>query len=82
MLENEVPLSLKVEVGAHSLQTHRFTALPPLAAHTTEDTSGLLRHVKFQSSNFENILTWDGETASTPDTVYSVEYKKQVSHPS
>ncbi|XP_076790086.1 interleukin-22 receptor subunit alpha-1 isoform X2 [Arvicanthis niloticus] len=47
-----------------------------LAAHTTEDTSGLLRHVKFQSSNFENILTWDGGTASTPDTVYSVEYKK------
>lgn len=47
-----------------------------LVAHTTEDTSGLLRHVKFQSSNFENILTWDGGSASTSDTVYSVEYKK------
>lgn len=47
-----------------------------LAAHTTEDTSGLLRHVKFQSSNFENILTWDAGPASAPDTVYSVEYKK------
>ncbi|NP_839988.1 interleukin-22 receptor subunit alpha-1 precursor [Mus musculus] len=47
-----------------------------LAAHTTVDTSGLLQHVKFQSSNFENILTWDGGPASTSDTVYSVEYKK------
>lgn len=47
-----------------------------LAAHTTEDTSDFLRHVKFQSSNFENILTWDAGPASAPDTVYSVEYKK------
>lgn len=31
--------------------------------------------MKFQSSNFENILTWESGTESTPDTVYSVEYK-------
>lgn len=54
--------------------------LPP-AAHTAEDTSDLLQYVKFQSSNFENILIWDGGPNSTPDTVYSVEYKRQVSHP-
>ncbi|XP_045046912.2 interleukin-22 receptor subunit alpha-1 isoform X2 [Desmodus rotundus] len=46
-----------------------------LAAHIAEDTSDLLQHVKFQSSNFENILTWDSGPKSTPDTVYSVEYK-------
>ncbi|XP_051027849.1 interleukin-22 receptor subunit alpha-1 [Acomys russatus] len=51
-------------------------AVGSLAAHTVKDTSGLLHHVKFQSSNFENILTWDGGPASTPDTVYSVEYKR------
>ncbi|XP_028370038.1 interleukin-22 receptor subunit alpha-1 [Phyllostomus discolor] len=46
-----------------------------LVAHIAEDTSDLLQHVKFQSSNFENILTWDSGPRSTPDTVYSVEYK-------
>ncbi|XP_036888677.1 interleukin-22 receptor subunit alpha-1 [Sturnira hondurensis] len=46
-----------------------------LVAHITEDASDLLQHVKFQSSNFENILTWDSGPKSTPDTVYSVEYK-------
>ncbi|XP_036991816.2 interleukin-22 receptor subunit alpha-1 [Artibeus jamaicensis] len=46
-----------------------------LVAHITEDTPDLLQHVKFQSSNFENILTWDSGPRSTPDTVYSVEYK-------
>ncbi|XP_021487188.1 interleukin-22 receptor subunit alpha-1 [Meriones unguiculatus] len=51
-------------------------AVGSLAARTAEDTSGLLQHVKFQSSNFENILTWDGEPAGTPGTVYSVEYKR------
>ncbi|KAL6033952.1 hypothetical protein STEG23_025289 [Scotinomys teguina] len=51
-------------------------AVGTLAAHTTEDVSSLLRYVKFQSSNFENILTWDSGPASTPDTVYSVEYKR------
>ncbi|XP_012606318.2 interleukin-22 receptor subunit alpha-1 [Microcebus murinus] len=50
-------------------------AVGSLAAHLAQDTSDLLQHVKFQSSNFENILTWDGGTESTPDTVYSVEYK-------
>ncbi|KAI4589375.1 hypothetical protein MJG53_020399 [Ovis ammon polii x Ovis aries] len=52
-----------------------LTLLPLLAAHITEDTSDLLQHVKFQSSNFENILTWDGKLESAPDTVYSVQYK-------
>lgn len=68
--------------GVLSLQTHWLTPhlLPP-AAHTAEDTSDLLQYVKFQSSNFENILIWDGGPNSTPDTVYSVEYKRQVSHP-
>ncbi|XP_030896505.1 interleukin-22 receptor subunit alpha-1-like isoform X2 [Leptonychotes weddellii] len=47
-----------------------------LAAHIAEDTSDLLQHVKFQSSNFENILTWDSGLDSAPDIVYSVEYKK------
>ncbi|XP_047729322.1 interleukin-22 receptor subunit alpha-1 isoform X1 [Prionailurus viverrinus] len=47
-----------------------------LAAHVAEGTSDLLQHVKFQSSNFENILTWDSRPESAPDTVYSVEYKK------
>ncbi|XP_029804221.1 interleukin-22 receptor subunit alpha-1 isoform X2 [Suricata suricatta] len=47
-----------------------------LAAHLAEDTSDLLQHVKFQSSNFENIVTWDSSPESAPDTVYSVEYKK------
>uniref|UniRef100_A0A8C6D4C8 Interleukin-22 receptor subunit alpha-1 n=1 Tax=Moschus moschiferus TaxID=68415 RepID=A0A8C6D4C8_MOSMO len=46
-----------------------------LVAHIAEDTSDLLQHVKFQSSNFENILTWDGRLESAPDTVYSVQYK-------
>nr|XP_002716023.1 interleukin-22 receptor subunit alpha-1 [Oryctolagus cuniculus] len=46
-----------------------------LAAHLAEQRSDLLQHVKFQSSNFENILTWDSGPESTPDTVYSVEYK-------
>ncbi|XP_006196839.1 interleukin-22 receptor subunit alpha-1 [Vicugna pacos] len=46
-----------------------------LVAHNTEDTSNLLQHVKFQSSNFENILTWDSRLESSPDTVYSVQYK-------
>ncbi|XP_039086444.1 interleukin-22 receptor subunit alpha-1 [Hyaena hyaena] len=47
-----------------------------LAAHVAEDTSDLLQNVKFQSSNFENILTWNSSLESAPDTVYSVEYKK------
>ncbi|XP_029082977.1 interleukin-22 receptor subunit alpha-1 [Monodon monoceros] len=46
-----------------------------LVAHFAEDTSDLLQHVKFQSSNFENILTWDSRPESAPDTVYSVQYK-------
>ncbi|XP_039710197.1 interleukin-22 receptor subunit alpha-1 [Pteropus medius] len=50
-------------------------AVGSLVAHIAEDTSDLLQHVKFQSSNFENILTWDSGPESTPDTVYSVEYK-------
>ncbi|XP_036302373.1 interleukin-22 receptor subunit alpha-1 isoform X1 [Pipistrellus kuhlii] len=45
------------------------------AAHIAEDTSDLLQRVTFQSSNFENILTWDSGLESAPDTVYSVEYK-------
>ncbi|XP_029409644.1 interleukin-22 receptor subunit alpha-1 isoform X2 [Nannospalax galili] len=40
-----------------------------------EDTSSL-QYVKFQSSNFENILTWDDGPESIPGTVYSVEYKR------
>lgn len=60
---------------AQGLCTHLLTLLPLLAAHITEDTSDLLQHVKFQSSNFENILTWDGKLESAPDTVYSVQYK-------
>ncbi|XP_049734225.1 interleukin-22 receptor subunit alpha-1 [Elephas maximus indicus] len=50
-------------------------AVGSLAAHIAENTSNLLQHVKFQSYNFENILTWDSGPGSTPDTVYSVEYK-------
>ncbi|KAM4871701.1 interleukin-22 receptor subunit alpha-1 [Thomomys bottae] len=46
-----------------------------LAAHSTEDSLALLQHVKFQSSNFENILTWNSGPNSTPDTTYNVEYK-------
>uniref|UniRef100_A0A8C3VXN4 Interleukin-22 receptor subunit alpha-1 n=1 Tax=Catagonus wagneri TaxID=51154 RepID=A0A8C3VXN4_9CETA len=47
-----------------------------LVAHIAEDNSDLLQHVKFQSSNFENILTWDSRPDSSPDTIYSVQYKK------
>ncbi|KAM5269867.1 interleukin-22 receptor subunit alpha-1 isoform 1-T1 [Hipposideros larvatus] len=46
-----------------------------LVAHIAEETSEILQHVKFQSSNFENILTWDSGPESAPDTVYNVEYK-------
>ncbi|KAM6173071.1 interleukin-22 receptor subunit alpha-1 [Erethizon dorsatum] len=46
-----------------------------LAAHIMEDSSELLQYVKFQSSNFENILTWDSRPESIPGTVYSVDYK-------
>lgn len=54
----------------------QLLTVPPFpAAHIAEDTSDLLQHVKFQSSNFENILTWDSGLESAPDTVYSVEYK-------
>lgn len=52
-----------------------LTLLPLPAAHIAEDTPDLLQHVKFQSSNFENILTWDSGPESAPDAVYSVEYK-------
>ncbi|KAL1776908.1 Interleukin-22 receptor subunit alpha-1 [Sigmodon hispidus] len=51
-------------------------AVGTLAAHTDENTSSLLQYVKFQSRNFENILLWDSGPASSPDTVYSVEYKR------
>ncbi|XP_004705412.1 interleukin-22 receptor subunit alpha-1 [Echinops telfairi] len=44
-------------------------------AHITEDKPNLLQHVRFQSWNFENILTWESGPDSTQDTVYSVEYK-------
>ncbi|KFO32536.1 interleukin-22 receptor subunit alpha-1 [Fukomys damarensis] len=50
-------------------------AVGSLAAHMAEDSPGLLQHVKFQSSNFENILTWDSKPESIPGTVYSVDYK-------
>ncbi|XP_005394852.1 PREDICTED: interleukin-22 receptor subunit alpha-1 [Chinchilla lanigera] len=50
-------------------------AVGSLAAHIAEDSSELLQHVKFQSSNFENILTWESEPESIPGMVYSVEYK-------
>ncbi|XP_004637655.1 interleukin-22 receptor subunit alpha-1 [Octodon degus] len=50
-------------------------AVGSLAAHIAEDSSKLLQHVKFQSSNFENILMWDSEPDSIPGTVYSVDYK-------
>ncbi|XP_014639472.1 PREDICTED: interleukin-22 receptor subunit alpha-1 [Ceratotherium simum simum] len=50
-------------------------AVGSLVGDVAEDTSDLLQHVKFQSSNFENILTWDSGLESAPDTVYSVEYK-------
>uniref|UniRef100_A0A8C5KWS4 Interleukin-22 receptor subunit alpha-1 n=1 Tax=Jaculus jaculus TaxID=51337 RepID=A0A8C5KWS4_JACJA len=52
-----------------------FLTVGSLAAHVTEDTPGLLHHVKFQSQNFESILMWDSGPTSPPDTVYSVEYK-------
>lgn len=52
-----------------------LTLLPLPAAHIAEDASNLLQRVAFQSSNFENILTWDSGLESSPDTVYSVEYK-------
>lgn len=60
-------------------RAHMLTLLPLPAAHMVEDTSNLLQHVKFQSSNFENILTWDSGLESAPDTVYSVEYKRWAS---
>ncbi|XP_001501338.2 interleukin-22 receptor subunit alpha-1 [Equus przewalskii] len=50
-------------------------AVGSLVGDIAEDTLDLLQHVKFQSSNFENILTWDSGLESAPDTVYSVEYK-------
>ncbi|XP_037674216.1 interleukin-22 receptor subunit alpha-1 [Choloepus didactylus] len=53
-----------------------FLAVGSLAAHISEDTPELLQHVKFQSSNFENILTWESGPESAAATVYSVEYKK------
>ncbi|CAH7438360.1 interleukin-22 receptor subunit alpha-1 [Phodopus roborovskii] len=53
-----------------------FLAVGSLAARTTEDTARLLQYVRFQSRNFENILTWGSGPDSTPDTVYSVEYKR------
>lgn len=56
-------------------RAHLLTLLPLPTAHTAENTSDLLQHVKFQSSNFENILTWDSGLESAPDLVYSVEYK-------
>ncbi|XP_004603502.1 interleukin-22 receptor subunit alpha-1 [Sorex araneus] len=46
-----------------------------LVARIAENTSSLLQHVKFQSSNFETILTWESGPEEAPDTVYSVEYK-------
>lgn len=52
-----------------------FLAVGSLVAHIPEDTSDLLQYVKFQSSNFENILTWDSRPDSSPDTIYSVQYK-------
>ncbi|XP_006883718.1 PREDICTED: interleukin-22 receptor subunit alpha-1 [Elephantulus edwardii] len=51
-------------------------AVGSLADRIAEDTSNLLQYVKFQSSNFENILTWDSGPESTQDTIYSVKYKK------
>lgn len=53
-----------------------LTLLPLPAAYIAEDTSDLLQQVKFQSSNFENILMWDSGPETPQDTVYSVEYKK------
>ncbi|XP_069893089.1 interleukin-22 receptor subunit alpha-1 isoform X2 [Dipodomys merriami] len=50
-------------------------AVGTLAAPGTEDGPALLQYVKFQSSNFENILTWDSGPETPPDTTYSVEYK-------
>ncbi|XP_008060352.1 interleukin-22 receptor subunit alpha-1 [Carlito syrichta] len=50
-------------------------AVGSLAAHIAEDNSDLLQHVKFQSSNFENILTWDSRLEDTSGMVYSIEYK-------
>ncbi|XP_003934906.3 interleukin-22 receptor subunit alpha-1 isoform X1 [Saimiri boliviensis] len=50
-------------------------AVGSLAAHAPEDLSDLLQNVKFQSSNFENILTWESGPEGTPDTIYSIEYK-------
>lgn len=72
---------MKVGRGVLSLQTHWLTLLLPPAAHTAGDQSGLLRNVKFQSNNFENILIWEAGPKSTLDTVYNVAYKRQVSHP-
>ncbi|XP_004679438.1 PREDICTED: interleukin-22 receptor subunit alpha-1 [Condylura cristata] len=46
-----------------------------MAAHMPENTSDILQHVRFQSRNLENILTWDSGPRAAPDTVYSVEYK-------
>lgn len=48
---------------------------PLPAAHIADDALDLLQHVTFQSSNFENILTWDSGLENGPDIVYSVEYK-------
>ncbi|KAM6216955.1 interleukin-22 receptor subunit alpha-1 [Rhynchocyon petersi] len=50
-------------------------AMGSLTAHIVEDTSNLLQDVRFQSSNFENILIWNSRPESTQDTLYSVEYK-------
>lgn len=72
---------MKVGEGSSVCKPTGSPLLLPPAAHTAEDTSDLLQYVKFQSSNFENILIWDGGPNNTLDTVYSVEYKRQVSHP-
>ncbi|KAI5139417.1 interleukin-22 receptor subunit alpha-1 [Manis pentadactyla] len=59
-----------------TLLTILAAAAGSLVAHIAEDTSDLLQQVKFQSSNFENILMWDSGPETPQDTVYSVEYKK------
>ncbi|XP_007934066.1 interleukin-22 receptor subunit alpha-1 [Orycteropus afer afer] len=66
---------LVAPLGTNMTQSICLPCSHPLAAHIGEDASNLLQHVKFQSSNFENILTWDSGPGSTSDTVYSVEYK-------
>ncbi|XP_074074222.1 interleukin-22 receptor subunit alpha-1 [Macrotis lagotis] len=47
-----------------------------LNGYIAEEKPKLLQNVRFQSNNFENILKWDSVQRNSPNTVYSVQYKR------